>query len=419
MSQENDNKDSIFLDGEGDSQVLVEQSDTDDIINTMDISAVPKDKPMENKPMENKPMENKPMENKPMGDKPMGDKPTEDKSVDDKPVEDKLMEDKSVDDKPVEDKSVALVNIKVKTLSKLEYTYSYDVNKTVGEFKEHISSMMPEHPTPGLMKLILSGKVLKDEEKIEGLQIDDSKFLVMMITKPKPKPSPATTVAPASTSTPTPTHASLVAPPVEPLVTAPPVTTDVATTDVASTSSSTANNLETHPMAQMIPMFIAMLVKLAESPELYLQTIQNNPEILRQIVNDPNMRNTLLNVPGMREGLLRSNPEIAQLMQVQPEQFSAFISHPDFMSVGVNMLNRAQSEMGGLPMGNYNDGMTGGNDDVMDQQMAESVGLTPENMNDINDIMSMGFSTPKSEVIQFYIACDKNKEMTISMILGG
>lgn len=396
MSQENDNKDSIFLDGEGDSQVLieqetspgtqqVEQSDTDDIINTMDISAVPKDKPLETS-IENEPVESKPVESK-----------------------------------PIENEPVETVNIKVKTLSKHEYIYSYDVNKTVGEFKEYISSMMPEHPAPGLMKLILSGKVLKDEEKIEGLNIDDSKFMVMMTVKPKPKPSPATTVAPppttvVSTSAPTPapipTPASLVAPPVEPLVTTTP------TTDVASTSSSTANNLETHPMAQMIPMFIAMLAKLAESPDSYSQIFQN-PEVLKQIANDPNMRNTLLNIPAVREELLRLTPEMAQLMQAQPEQFSAFISHPDFMSVGVNMLNRAQSEMGGLPMGNYNDGMTGGNDDVMDQQMAESVGLTPENMNDINDIMSMGFSTPKSEVIQFYIACDKNKEMTISMILGG
>ena len=401
MSQENDNKDSIFLDGEGDSQVLieqetspgtqqVEQSDTDDIINTMDISAVPKDKPLETS-IENKPVENKPVENKPVENEP-------------------------VENEPIENEPVVTVNIKVKTLSKQEYTYSYDVNKTVGEFKEYISSMMPEHPAPGLMKLILSGKVLKDEEKIEELHIDDSKFMVMMTVKPKPKPSPATTVAPPPTTTvvstsaptpaPMPTPASLVAPPVEPLVTAP------------STSSSTANNLETHPMAQMIPMFIAMLAKLSESPDSYSQIFQN-PEVLKQIANDPNMRNTLLNIPAVREELLRLTPEMAQLMQAQPEQFSAFISHPDFMSVGVNMLNKAQSEMEGLSMGNYNNGMTGGNDDVMDQQMAESVGLTPENMNDINDIMSMGFSTPKSEVIQFYIACDKNKEMTISMILGG
>ena len=403
MSQEN-NQDSIFIDG--DSQALVDPNETtgtndttdkvtddvtnnvtvdavadtvadivldDDIVNTMDISAVPKDKSITS--------------------------------------------------------SAETINIKIKTLKNTVSHFKCDIEKTVGQFKAQIVESLDDGTIVDQMKLIRSGKVLANNIVIKELNINESTdFIVMMISKTKPKPVTSTPVAPTVPTVPTvPTPVSTTVPVAHvPAPTSASTTvTDNNQTAPPPTPTVDETKLENNPLIGTMPIFIMMLAKASESAEVFTKIFEN-PEVLKQIAQNPQIRNALLNTPAVREEIVKLNPQIEQMMQMDfifsPEKLKEFLSHPDFMKVGVEMLAKAQSDqMGGMPTGQYGDDMDNTvNDDtaIMDQQIAASAGLSTDDVAIVDEIVSMGIAS-KSEAIQTYIACDKNKELTINMLLGG
>merc|ERR1719293_86019 len=143
------------------------------------------------------------------------------------------------------------MNLTVKTLKGGKFTIEVDPSNTVAEIKNVIENTKSELPAAG-MKLIHSGKVLKDNEKIESCNIKPNDFLVVMIAKAKKaasKPAASAPKTPATTSgnPPTPTApvsssssggtatASAVAPAV------PTPSAAAATTSPAAASSSSSN----------------------------------------------------------------------------------------------------------------------------------------------------------------------------------
>eukprot|EP01082_Thalassiosira_pseudonana_P004685 g3982.t1 g3982 contig15:73891-76034(+) len=97
------------------------------------------------------------------------------------------------------------MNLTVKTLKGGKFTVEVEAEKTVAEVKVAIEQTNKDLPASS-MKLIHSGKVLKDEDKIESCNIKPNDFLVVMIAKAKkaaaPAPAtPAPTAAAATEST--------------------------------------------------------------------------------------------------------------------------------------------------------------------------------------------------------------------------
>mmetsp|Transcript_52018 Transcript_52018/g.77082 ORF Transcript_52018/g.77082 Transcript_52018/m.77082 type:complete len:448 (+) Transcript_52018:142-1485(+) len=88
------------------------------------------------------------------------------------------------------------MKLTVKTLKGGKFTVDAEPTNTVADIKGIIETIKEELPAAN-MKLIHSGKVLKDDVTIEACNIKPNDFLVVMITKAKKAPA-ATTAAAAS-----------------------------------------------------------------------------------------------------------------------------------------------------------------------------------------------------------------------------
>jgi UV excision repair protein RAD23 len=86
------------------------------------------------------------------------------------------------------------MQLAVKTLKGEKFTVNAEETNTIAEVKTIIEGEKPELAA-ACMKLIHSGKVLKDTETIADCQLKPNAFLVVMISKPKKKPAAAAAVA--------------------------------------------------------------------------------------------------------------------------------------------------------------------------------------------------------------------------------
>jgi len=89
------------------------------------------------------------------------------------------------------------MKLTVKTLKGGKFTVECEPAQTVSEVKTIIESTNAELPASNL-KLIHSGKVLKDDSVIESCGIKPNDFLVVMVTKAKKAPAKAPAPAPAA-----------------------------------------------------------------------------------------------------------------------------------------------------------------------------------------------------------------------------
>lgn len=102
------------------------------------------------------------------------------------------------------------MNLTIKTLKGGKFAIEVDPSQKIGEVKGIVSATKPEFPAEN-MKLIHSGKVLKDDVTVGECNIKPSDFLVCMVTKPKKSPAPpaaSTTTETSNNSTATPATAS-------------------------------------------------------------------------------------------------------------------------------------------------------------------------------------------------------------------
>lgn len=97
------------------------------------------------------------------------------------------------------------MKLMVKTLKGGKFHVECEGSNSVAEVKTIIEAAKSELPAAN-MKLIHSGKVLKDDEKIEACGIEPNDFLVVMVTKAKKAaaPAPATPAPAAAAPAPTP-----------------------------------------------------------------------------------------------------------------------------------------------------------------------------------------------------------------------
>uniref|UniRef100_A0A0L8H656 UV excision repair protein RAD23 n=1 Tax=Octopus bimaculoides TaxID=37653 RepID=A0A0L8H656_OCTBM len=77
--------------------------------------------------------------------------------------------------------------ITLRTLQQHMFKVEIDVNSTVKQLKKKVEEDKGKDYPAAAQKLIYSGKILEDEKKIVDYDIEESKFVVLMVTKSKPQ----------------------------------------------------------------------------------------------------------------------------------------------------------------------------------------------------------------------------------------
>ncbi|XP_068231616.1 UV excision repair protein RAD23 homolog B-like [Palaemon carinicauda] len=93
-----------------------------------------------------------------------------------------------------------MVVLTLKNLQQQTFTVEIELSATVKALKEKVEKEKGgDYPAVG-QKLIYAGKILQDDTTLESYNIDDKKFLVIMVTKPKPVPPPSASSDPTDTT---------------------------------------------------------------------------------------------------------------------------------------------------------------------------------------------------------------------------
>lgn len=181
------------------------------------------------------------------------------------------------------------MKLDVKSVKGDKFSVEVENTDSVEIIKTKINEIMKDW-TPDRQKLILAGKVLKDDQKVEGLELKENSFVVCMVGKLK-NPAPTPAAAPAPTAAPAP--ASVAAPTVAPTTPAPTsgtTTTPGAPVQAPAAAPPTTPAAPSPAVNYATPENIAMLTAMgfAETDvTAALNMTQGNPNLAAEILMDP------------------------------------------------------------------------------------------------------------------------------------
>lgn len=172
------------------------------------------------------------------------------------------------------------MKVTVKTLKGEKFPIQVESSATVEQVKGIIESTKAEL-TAANMRLIYSGKVLKDPDSMESCGVQEDGFLVVMMTKPKKAAAVASPVAVAAAAAPA-VAAEAPKTPAPPTAASSTTTATATTTPAPSASASAPPAAPARPEADFPPEAIANLTALG-FPEAEvkhcLRAAQGNPDM--------------------------------------------------------------------------------------------------------------------------------------------
>ncbi len=305
------------------------------------------------------------------------------------------------------------MEIRIKTLKQEQFNVETDGAELISALKEKIREL--RNIEKGWeIKLIMTGKILDDKNTVNDSGITDGCQVILYTTKPKVAMA-SSPVATTSTTTSTSKVASVPAPVPVP---APAQRAPISATHL-SLALAQAGALPPAPApvaaegpvpaaAQPINLFVAAEQQAqqrqalaghghargpgtgtgtgagpgpgpANMGNMFRQQMQQNPELFLQV--------------------LLSNPQIQQFAAQDPEAFQQMINDPNFL----------QQVMG---VGAMMDGAEGEEDN--DHAVIQ---FTKAEKEELDDLVAMS-SLSINEVVQYYLVCDRNKELAANMIMN-
>ncbi|XP_042241909.1 UV excision repair protein RAD23 homolog A-like isoform X3 [Homarus americanus] len=321
-----------------------------------------------------------------------------------------------------------MVVLTLKNLQQQTFTVEIELSATVRALKEKVEKEKgTDYPAIG-QKLIYAGKILQDDTTLDSYNIDDKKFLVIMVTKPKAAPPPPGPTDPtvidepmeASTQESTePSSSSVTTPSTEASSVAASTTTSTSTTTTTTSTttqptaaSNTQSTTATQPstggsvgsaesLLVMGEEFNRMVENIMEmgyerlQVERALRASFNNPYTAVQYLVDgipPNLDEPAANPAGSGEG------EEQVAAEGEPD--------PDGGSTGGS--GGTQSSGGGTSGGSGSGRAVPGQNAIL---------VSPQDRDAIERLKALG-NFPEDVVIQAYFACEKNENLAAEFLFS-
>jgi len=349
----------------------------------------------------------------------------------------------------------------VKNLQQQTFQIEIAASETVKALKEKIEGEKGANVYPAsAQKLIYAGKILVDDDPISKYNIDEKKFIVVMVTKPKASEAPAAEAAPAPAAAPTPAPEAAPTPAAEPVEkkeeekkeeTTATSATSAPTTDTGMVLGEDYNRMvqqlqdmgyeKTQVEAALrasynnpdraveylltgIPASAmqepaapaagavtaaagsapsgqaaagqATPAATGENPLAFLRDHEMFQQIRSVIQQNPTMLTTMLQQIG------RSNPELLSIISQNQEAF-------------IRMIN--EGEAGGEEGADLAGALAGGpGEGAGDLDQPGVIQVSPQDKEAIERLKALGF--PESLVVQAYFACEKNENLAANFLLS-
>lgn len=363
------------------------------------------------------------------------------------------------------------MKITLKNLQQQSFVVEIDPSQTVKQLKQKIESDKgADYPSEN-QRLIYAGKILTDETTLAEYNIDEKKFIVVMVTKPKPpektesgdgaSSTTTTTSTPAaSTPSPTTTTPATTTTPLTPAAPAPSTPApQAAVTESAAINSSLSSTAEsTLLMGEEYENMVKNIMDMGYARDQVEQALRasfNNPDraVEYLITGIPQIDDTEVTESTDMSGVdqsqsdsedplafLRSQPQFHQMRQViqqNPQLLNAVLqqigqTNPALLQLisqnqesFVRMLNEPPSGASGNGAPPATGGgatpATGGNPPAAaggggGGGMGIPIQVTPQDKDAIERLKALGF--PEHLVVQAYFACEKNENLAANFLLS-
>ncbi|KAL1456703.1 hypothetical protein WDU94_001411 [Cyamophila willieti] len=347
------------------------------------------------------------------------------------------------------------MKLTIKNLQQQSFVIDVEPSQTVKDLKDKIQKEKGSEYDADYQKLIYAGKILSDDQTLSEYNIDESKFIVVMLSKPKPAPSqysgPSDPTQPAGQETesrPTPAGGESI----PSATTTPSTPASQGSGGTTATATSPANAESTLLMGDEYNRMVQNIVDMGYERSAVTEALRasfNNPDraveylimgipaavvgedapvaasesqlsqgseavvdnlaFLRTQPQFQQMRNVVQQNPELLPNVLQqigqSNPALLDLISRNQEAF-------------VRMLNEPAAGTGG----------GGGELDVPDVPPSSGgpeagagsilgrVQVSPQDEEAIERLKALGF--PEHLVIQAYFACEKNENLAANFLLS-
>ncbi|XP_054276375.1 UV excision repair protein RAD23 homolog B isoform X2 [Macrosteles quadrilineatus] len=313
--------------------------------------------------------------------------------------------------------------ITLKNLQQQTFQVDIDPSQTIKDLKERIQAEKGKDYPAANQRLIYAGKILTDESPISEYNIDEKKFIVVMVSKPKSAPTPST--GPADPT----------APPAQPEPESRPSEDRPAEARAEAVPPANISAAESALlMGEEYNTMVQNIVDMGydrDQVEAALRASYNNPDraveyLLTGIPADTDNGPADEDSPPAGEpgeeplAFLRSQPQFQQMrsvVQQNPDLLNAVLqqigqTNPALLQLisqnqeaFVRMLNEPQGGGGGT-----------GTAPPAAAMPPTAVPVTPQDKEAIERLKALGF--PEHLVIQAYFACEKNENLAANFLLS-
>lgn len=328
--------------------------------------------------------------------------------------------------------------ITLKTLQQQTFQIEINPEETVKALKLKIEVEKGKDYAADNQRLIYAGKILVDDNKVSSYNIDEKKFVVVMVTKGKPSETPA---AAASASTAAGQSASTESgdgkdkkPDEAPKPTPAPEAERASEAAVAAAVAPAATDPDFEATVQSI---MDMGYNRQQVEQALRASFSNRERAVEYLITG--IPEELLQEEGVEEGteedplaFLRGQPQFQQMrsvIQQNPNLLNAVLqqigqTNPALLQA-ISQHQQAFVRMLNEPVNPPAGGVAGAGsgvaleDSAMDAEsltLPTAVPVSPQDKEAIERLKALGF--PENMVIQAYFACDKNENLAANFLLS-